>query len=117
MDNRKEKFEEFCKEAFINGKGSKTITKCKGEKIVRLLKKKGDLSAFDPKFRHWVKNKEFQLISHSALGLKDVLCLPAKCKVSSMVCCSLYIVVDSCSSTTRLYKYFFYSVLCAPFKM
>ncbi len=34
----------------------KTITKCKGEKIIRLLKKEGDLSAFDPKFRHWVKN-------------------------------------------------------------
>ena len=44
------------------------------------------MNDYTPKFRHWVKSKGFQLISHSALGLKDVLCIPAKTSVSGKLC-------------------------------
>ena len=82
MENHKEKFEDFCKATFIDGdnKGSKTITRAKGEKI-KLLSKNDD-DEFSPKFKHWVKTRGFQLITYSALGLCNVLCLPAKSKVS-----------------------------------
>eukprot|EP00731_Ephydatia_muelleri_P006834 Em0003g1082a len=78
MDKQKQTFEEFCKDTFMDGdsKGSKTIYRAKGEKIIRLLKK--EMNDYTPKFRHWFKSKGFQLISHSAQGLKDVLCIPAK---------------------------------------
>ena len=55
-----------------DSKGSKTISRAKGENIIRLLKKEGDMNDYTPKFRHWVKSKGFQLISHSALGLKTI---------------------------------------------
>ena len=93
MDNQKETFEDFCRMKFIDcdSKESKAITKAKGEKVIRLLKNQGDLTDCTPKFRYWVKSKKFQLISHSALGLKDVLCLLAKAEVSHCmtVCSSL----------------------------
>ena len=54
--------------------------------IIKLLKKEGDMNDYTPKFRHWVKSKGFQLISHSGLGLKDVLCIPAKTSVSGKLC-------------------------------
>ena len=84
----KQKFEEFCKDTFMDGdsKGSKTISRAKGENIIKLLKKEGDMNDYTPKFRHWVKSKGFQLISHSALGLMDVLCIPAKTSVSGKLC-------------------------------
>ena len=83
MDKQNQMIEEFCKDTFMDGdsKGSKTISRAKGENIIRLLKKD-----YTPKFRHWVKSKGFQLISHSALGLKDVLCIPAKTSVSGKLC-------------------------------
>ncbi len=36
----------------------------------------------DPKLKFWIKNKGFRLMDYPALGLKDVLCLPAKKTVS-----------------------------------
>ena len=76
MENHKEKFEDFCKATFIDGdnKGSKTITRAKGEKIIKLLSKNDDDEEFSP--------KKTRLITHSALGLCNVLCLPAKSKGS-----------------------------------
>ena len=79
----RQRFEEFCRVTFIenDSKGSKTITRAKGEKIIKLLNKDGDQEDYSPKFRHWVKTRGFQLVSHSALGLKNVLCIPAKTDV------------------------------------
>ena len=59
-----ETFEDYCRMKFIDcdSKGSKAITKAKGEKVIRLLKNQGDLTDCTPKFRHWVKSKKFQLI-------------------------------------------------------
>ena len=47
---------------------------------VTVIKK--DLSAvtYSSQFKFWVKKKHFELINHPALGVKDVLCLPAKMK-------------------------------------
>ena len=67
-------------------KTRKTISRAKGDNIIRLLKKEGDMNDYTPKFWHCVKSKGFQLISHSALGLKDVLCIPAKTSVSGKLC-------------------------------
>ena len=61
---------------------SKTITKTKGMKIVNVLKGEMEASNYCPKFTHWVKQRGFKLVSHPSLGLNDVLCLPAKHKVS-----------------------------------
>ena len=71
MASQRQKFEEFCRVSFIESdiKGSKTITRAKGEKIINLLNKDGDQEDYSPKFRHWVKTRGFQLVSHSALGL------------------------------------------------
>ena len=54
MDKQKEMFEEFCKDTFMDGdsKGSKTISRAKGDNIIRLLKKEGDMNDYTPKFRH-----------------------------------------------------------------
>ena len=74
IGKQKDTFEVFCEDTFIDGdkKGSKTISRAKGENVIRLLKKEGYLNDYT-KFRHLVKSKGFQLVSHSALGLKDVL--------------------------------------------
>ncbi len=81
-------FERFCKERYGGfGDGalgclkSKTVTKAKGEKIVRVLKGEPEADQYSPKFKHWVKQRSYKLVSHAALGLTDVLCLPAKKKV------------------------------------
>ena len=88
MDKQKEIFEEFCKDFFFldgDNTGRKTISRAKGENIIRLLKKEGNLKYYTPMSKHWVKNKGF-LVSHSALGLKDVLCIPAKASASGKLC-------------------------------
>ena len=75
MENHKE-FEDFCKATFIDGdnKGSKlSPDRAKGEKIIKLLSKNDNAEEFNPKFKHWVKTRGFQLITHSALGLCNVL--------------------------------------------
>ena len=71
MESHQEKFEDYCWATFnIAGenKGSKTITRAKGDKIVKLLSKKGTAEDFTPKFKHWVKSRGFQLITYSALA-------------------------------------------------
>ena len=59
MDEQKQMFEEFCKVTFMDddSKGSKSISRAKGENIIRLLKKERDMNDYTPKFRHWVKSK------------------------------------------------------------
>ncbi len=62
MENKnEEEFDVFLSEKFLTGKnsGSKTITKSKGEVIVKMLKG-GD--GKDPKLKFWIKNKGFRLM-------------------------------------------------------
>ena len=82
MDQR-EKFEVFVKEKYIDGdsKKSKTVTKDKLLKITNCLKNDPCAREYCPKFKHWVKQRGFSLMNYGALGLKDVLCLPARSKV------------------------------------
>ena len=89
MKSQREAFEAYCKErygGFSDESGgvcpkSKTVTASKGKMIVRVLKNDPGAANYCPKFKHWVKQRGFQLITHNALGLTDVLCLPAKKKV------------------------------------
>ena len=91
MKEQRDVFEKFCQECY-GGFGnssygcpkSKTVTKSKGENIVKVLKGKHGISEFTPQFKYWIKQRGFKLISHPSLGLKDVLCLPAKKKVSEV---------------------------------
>ena len=76
MEDQREKFEAFCKEKFSTTSTSKTITKEKGEHIKRVLS--GEVTSADASFKHWVIKKGFKLIDYQLLGLKQVLCLPAK---------------------------------------
>ena len=79
MEDQREKFEAFCQEKFTTTSTSKTITKEKGEQIKRVLS--GEVNSADASFKHWVIKKGFKLIDYKLLGLKQVLCLPAKKKV------------------------------------
>ena len=67
-------------DSFLSGKkpGSKLITRAKGNKIVALLK--GTCKDSDHHLKFWVKSRKFSLMSYPALGLSDVLCLPARKK-------------------------------------
>ena len=81
MDNH-EAFDKYLKESYIDieKKGSKTVTRSKGAKIIALLE--DDTSGTsDARFKHWVKSRGFQLLDYPTLGLKNVLCLPCKNKV------------------------------------
>ena len=82
MDAPKATFQKFLVDAFLSGKtsGSKVISRSKGNKIVALLK--GTCNESDAHLKFWVKSRKFSLMSYPALGLSDVLCLPAKKKVS-----------------------------------
>ena len=102
METQKEKYEDFYRATSIDGKnkGSKTITRAKGENIVQLLANNENADDFNPKFKHWVKTRGFQLITDSALGLTDVLCLPAKTKVVSH-----NMIVNRVLSTLEVYNF------------
>ena len=78
----KETFKKLLVDVFKLGKkvGSKVVSRAKGRKIVALLK--GTCADSDPRLKFWVKSRKFSLMSYPALGLSDVLCLPAKKKVS-----------------------------------
>ena len=84
-ETAQETFQKFCFEKFVANdgewKGSKTITREKAEKIIKLLKKDPESNEYSSKFKHWVKERKFQLMTYSGLGLYDVLCLPAKSTV------------------------------------
>ncbi len=78
-DPQKKEFEKFC---FLENdlKGSKTISREKANKVIMYLKK-DPTADYSPKFKHWVKMRKFQLVTYTAFGLHDVLCLPAKSEV------------------------------------
>ena len=81
MKNR-EAFDNYLQENYIdaNHKGSKTITRSKGAKIIAALEAP-ESSVCDSHFKHWIKTRGFQLMDYPTLGLKNVLCLPCKNKV------------------------------------
>ena len=83
MDDQKDAFEAFIREKYIQGntKTSKTVTKDKLQKIVNCLKNDPVTEEYSPSFKHWVKQRGFSLMNYAVLGLKDVLCLPARKKV------------------------------------
>lgn len=76
---RKAAYDEFCSKTF-GGARSKSVTKEKGDRIIRCLK----FGEADSHFKHYVKTKGFRLMQFPSLRLKDVLCLPVaeKDKVS-----------------------------------
>ena len=89
MEQQHKLFEDYCRDKY-GGFGtdndgcprSKAVTKAKGERIVKILQ--GACIESDTlQFRHWIKQRRFKLVTHSALGFKDVLCIPAKTKVSN----------------------------------
>lgn len=85
IDEQREVFETYCTERYVGESGSqtsKTVTREKGQKIVKLLRNEPGTEAFGSKFKFWVKQRGFSLINYSPLGLKDVLCLPSKKQVS-----------------------------------
>ena len=88
MEEQRETFDAFIRAKYMEGdtKKSKTVTKAKLQKITQCLKNDPCTSEFSPKFKHWVKQRGFSLLSYGALGLKDVLCLPARKKVCCMHC-------------------------------
>ena len=86
--NSRQEFTAFCRERYGTDEEeggcqkSKTVTAGKGEKIVAVLK---GSEAYSSNFRYWVRRRGFKLMSYSALGLNDVLCLPAKKPVSDLL--------------------------------
>ncbi len=88
MEEQREPFDQFIRETYIDAdpKKSKTVTREKAAKIIDVIKKNRCAKECCPKFKHWVKQRGFSLVNHGALGLKDVLCLPARTnlKVSTL---------------------------------
>ena len=82
--DQKQLFDRFCVEQFKDrdDKTSKTISREKGQRIVNVIKKDPSAVTYSSQFKFWVKKKRFELINHPALGVKDVLCLPAKNQVT-----------------------------------
>eukprot|EP00731_Ephydatia_muelleri_P017096 Em0010g194a len=78
--DQKQLFDRFCVEQFKDrdDKTSKTISRENGQRIVNVIKKDPSAVTYSSQFKFWVKKKRFELINHLALGVKDVLCLPAK---------------------------------------
>ena len=89
VDSHANTFKEYLRSCIR--KGSKVISRDKGEKIVKLLKGTSFPEPIDPHFRFWVKKRKFRLMDYPSLGLKDVLCLPTK----ETVCYSLNIIINS----------------------
>ena len=77
----REAFEKYIHCNFLQGKkaGSKTVTRSKGDRIVSFLM--GRPVEEDAHFKFWVKSREFKLMDYPALGLSNILCMPAKAKV------------------------------------
>ena len=92
-------FEKFCNERYgENGcQTSKTISREKGQKIIRLLQNDPAAEAYSSKFKFWVKQRGFSLINYSPLGLKDVLCLWSKKQVSYWYKCTYLQHIENCT--------------------
>ena len=76
-----EAFEDHVKRTFVDHKkiGSKVMTRSRVAEISAYLL--GSKEADDAHFKFWVKSRGFCLMDYLVLGLKKVLCLPAKKKV------------------------------------
>ena len=73
-------FEDFVQKEFVEKKnGSKVLTWSRGNEITAYLSESKDVE--DAHFKFWVKSHGFNLMDYPVLGLKNVLCLPAKKKV------------------------------------
>ncbi len=74
----REAFEKFIQKTFLDQKkaGSKVMTRSRGAEVTAFLT--GATPAQDAHFKFWVKYRGFRLMEYPALGLKNVLCLPAK---------------------------------------
>eukprot|EP00731_Ephydatia_muelleri_P034823 Em0080g4a len=94
--DQKQLFDRFCVEQFKDRdeKTSKTISREKGQRIVNVIKKDPSALTYSSQFKFWVKKKRFELINHPALGVKDVLCLPAKTQISKLYECIPKSAVD-----------------------
>ena len=82
IDKQRELFEKFCIERFEATSTSKTISKEKGHKIIQVLQDHPEADQYGPKFKFWVKQRGFRVMSYPPLGVTDVLCVPAKKPVS-----------------------------------
>ena len=78
----REAFEKYINDTFLRGKtaGSKTISRSKGERVVRFLS--GKSCDEDAHFKYWVKSRGLRLMDYPSLGLKNILCVPAKAVVN-----------------------------------
>lgn len=96
INTHRDRFEQYCRAKFSGSTSdadgdsgeanatpstSKAIWKEKGTRIVHVLKGDPVAHTYSKFFKFWVKKRGFQIMSYSPLGLKDVLCLPAKKKV------------------------------------
>ena len=81
----REAFEDWTKNTFLSAMktGSKILTRSQGEEVKTILS--GATPAKDAHFKFWVKSRGFRLTDYPALGLHNVLCLPAK---TTPVCCA-----------------------------
>ena len=94
MEDQKSAFQLFCEENYYSEtKGSKTITKAKGERIIKVLTNDPAAADYSPKFRHWVKQRGFKLVSYLPLKLHNILCLPAKVQVCSTLSFSAVVFI------------------------
>ena len=77
-----EAFEDYVKRTFVDQKknGSKALARSRGAEITAYLS--GSRDADDAHFKFWVKSGGFCLMDYPVLGLKKVVCLPAKRKLS-----------------------------------
>lgn len=93
VEGHRDAFQEYLQEKFIQGKnaGSKTVTRSKGERVRSFLT--GKSTGEDAHFKFWVKSRAFRLMDYPALGLKDILCMPAKAKVRLLYLKPIYSTV------------------------
>ena len=92
-------FEDHVKRTFVDQKKnvSKVMTRSRGAEITAYLL--GSKEADDVHFKFWIKSRGFCLMDYPVLGLKKVLCLPAKKKVC--LCKSRFTIIMTLDSTWR----------------
>ena len=78
-------FDKFISKRFMEKKnGSKVVRRSRGAEIIAYLSASRGVE--DSHFKFWIKFRGFTLMDYPVFGLKNVLCLPAKKKVGSMLC-------------------------------
>ena len=74
-------FEQYSRDRFYEGSCTKTMSREKREKVMKVLRNE-DHPGASATFRFWVKNRGFLRVNVSGT---EALCLPAKNKVSCPV--------------------------------